>query len=210
MSEQTNDTAPETVPYEDLSYKHRRFIDEYFVCNMVAWRAYVAAGYGGEEPDRKEDPQAWEKWFRNVRSNSSHLTADHNIAAAIKQRLDERAMAADEVLARLADQARGSLKPFVRIGPDGLIYFDFAHPEAEEHLHLVKKAKTKRKRVWEGHGDDAEEWEHEWVEVELYDAQAALKELARVHGLTGPKGTEDDPQHVAVAWRVINGGADGS
>jgi len=92
-------------------------------------------------------------------------------------------MPANEVLARLADMARGSHRPFIRVSDDGFVYFDFSDPEAQKNLHLIKKIKTKRERRIEGKGEEAEEWEGEWVEVELHDAQSALVTLAKYHRL---------------------------
>lgn len=187
----STDTS-EITGYEALSSKHKRFVEEYFLDGMVAWKAYVATGYGGTEPNRTDDPQAWDKWFRAVRANSSRLIADDNVSEAIATRIRERAMQADEVLMLLAQQARSSLAPFIRVGRGGSIRFDFSHPEAKEHLHLIKKIKSKKTRTIR---DDVE-IEDEWIEVELHSSQGALRELARILGLTGPKGTEDDPHHV--------------
>jgi hypothetical protein len=93
------------------------------------------------------------------------------------------AMSADEVLARLTVQARGNLSPFFRVTEDGHIEFDFSGPEAVDHMHLIKKIHTKRKRLLTGDPKHPDEWEHEWVEVELYDAQAALVQLGKFHRL---------------------------
>jgi phage terminase small subunit len=106
-----------------------------------------------------------------------------HIRKYIEERLSEAAMSANEVLKRLSDMARGSLVPFINITKDGFVFFDFSHPDAKDYLHLIKKIKTKRKRLVSGRGKDAEVWEHEWVEVELYDAKDALVQLGRHHAL---------------------------
>jgi len=92
-------------------------------------------------------------------------------------------MGPEEVLARLSDQARANQLPFIRITKDGFCYFDFSNPDAKNYFHLIKKIRTKRQRRLSGGGDEPEEWEDEWVEVELYDAQAALTLLGRHHKL---------------------------
>lgn len=92
-------------------------------------------------------------------------------------------MSAQEAMARLTDQASGNLAHFVRITDDGHIEFDFSTKEAKEHMYLVKKVHTKRKRLVVGKGKDAIPWEHEWVEVELHDSQAALKLVGMYHKL---------------------------
>lgn len=105
------------------------------------------------------------------------------IQVYLKRRLSEVTMSADEVLQRLADQARASLLPFIEVSDDGFVYFDFSHPDAKKYMHLIKKIKTKRERRIDGKGESAQEWEGEWVEVELYDAQNALITLAKHHSL---------------------------
>lgn len=87
-----------------------------------------------------------------------------HIAEAIAERLSEKAMAADEVLARLAEQARSNLADFVIFKDGELILND---REIRARGHLVKKlAITKYGPL-----------------IELYDAQTALIALAKRHGL---------------------------
>lgn len=149
--------------------KHKRFIDEYFKHNMNATEAYLVV-YTRCKRD-------------SARANGSKLLAMDNIQAEISRRLTIQAMGAEEVLARLANIARASTFPFIRISTDGFVYFDFSNPEAKEYLYLIKKIKTKRSRRVEGNGHSAEEWEDEWVEVELHDAQSALEKIGRYHKL---------------------------
>jgi phage terminase small subunit len=112
-----------------------------------------------------------------------------DIAAAVQKRLAEMKMSADEVLLLLSDQARVSIKPFVKITDEGFIYFDFSQPGAMEKMHLIKKIRSKRSRRIEGRGDDTKAWEDEIVEVELVDSQNALDKLGRHHKLF----TDDTP-----------------
>jgi len=158
--------------YEQLSWKHKRFVDNYLSNGMIAWRAYQDAGYGGEDPS-----------YEALRSAASRLLSNVNISAAISQKMAELTMKSEEVLFRLGEQGRASLFPFIKITDDGFVYFDFTHPEAKDYIHLIKKIKTKRKRLVEGRGDNAETWEHEWVEVELHDVQGALKLIGQHHKL---------------------------
>lgn len=101
----------EKTAYEQLSPKRRRFVDCYFECELTVWKAYVAAGYGGEEPDDQAS-EAWQKWYSSVRSASARLFANVNIQEAIGERLKQKAMPAEEVLARLADEASASAEDF--------------------------------------------------------------------------------------------------
>jgi hypothetical protein len=96
--------------------------------------------------------------------------------------LGEKAMSAEEAIYRLGEIGRADLFPFIRIDDDGFVYFNFADSEARQHLFLVKRIKSKRERRLEGKGDDAEAWEGEWVEVELHDAHAAIRDILKIHG----------------------------
>lgn len=116
-------------------------------------------------------------------------------------------MGANEVLKRLSDQARASLFPFVHIDEDGSCYFDFGNPEAQDYFHLIKKIRSKRKRFIV-RGKEDEEWEHEWVEVELYDSQKALIELGRHHALFTDKTEQIGGSNVQVRIFLPDNGRD--
>jgi hypothetical protein len=107
------------------------------------------------------------------------LLRNVEIQKAIAERLRRDAMATEEALARIAAQARGSLSPFMRVTDEGQIEWDFSDEEALANLHLLKKVHTKRKILLAGEGKNAIPWEHEWVEVELIDSQAALFKIGQ-------------------------------
>jgi len=144
------------------------FIAAYFEENMNATRAWM----------RLHPKVAYD----SAKATASLFLTNINVKAEIKRRLTERAMSAEEALARLGDMARAELMPFIRIDNDGFTYFNFADPQAKSYMWLIKKMKTKRERRVDGKGDDAEAWEGEWVEVELHDAQAALRDILKMHG----------------------------
>jgi hypothetical protein len=157
------------TPSINLKPRERAFVDMYFRCNMNGTDAYSRL-----HPKSKRD---------SCRSNASELLTNPNIQSAISDHLTKEAMGKDEVLSRLSAIARASEFPFISITNEGFCYFDFSDPEAEKYFFLIKKIKTKRTRRVEGHGEDAEEWEDEWVEVELHDAQQALNTIAKYHGM---------------------------
>jgi len=142
------------------------FVEEY----IISWNAADAARKAGYSENTSRQ------------MGYENLTKPY-IREYIDKRLGEAAMSANEVLKRLSDQARSNLLPFIEITSDGFVYFDFSHPDAKNYMHLIKKIKTKRSRQISGKGEDAEIWENEWVEVELYDAQSALVQLGRHHSL---------------------------
>ncbi len=152
---------------KNLNKKQKLFVENY----LRLWQAAPAARAAGYKDSK------------SIYEVARRLLRKPEIQAEISRRVAEVTMSANEVLLRLADQARGNFRPFVKISEDGFVYFDFSNPEAADHLHLVKKIETKRTRRVEGRGQDAEAWEDEWVRVELVDSRAALALLARHHKL---------------------------
>lgn len=152
--------------FRKLTAKEKVFVAEYLKCFNGA-EAARQAGYSK----------------RSIYSIAYELLRKPEIRAELDKRMAEVHMSSVEVLARLSDHARGSHRPFVKISDDGFVYFDFSNPEALNNLHLVKKIETKRTRRTEGRGENAQEWEDEWVKVELHDPQHALEMLGKYHKL---------------------------
>lgn len=119
---------------------------------MQCWNATEAArraGYQGN--DNTLGSVGWENLQKPA------------IADRIKQRLAESAMSADEVLSRLAEQARGEGNQY--LAEDGKL--DFAQLIADGKGHLIKAIRpTKNGNV-----------------IEFYNAQGALQWLGKYHGL---------------------------
>lgn len=99
-----------------------------------------------------------------IRVQAHRLLTNANVAAAISEAMAERIMGANEAAMRLSEHARGSVGAFIRTNeenkPDG---FSLA---ADRPLHLVKKVTTTDKG---------------WS-FEMYDAQAALVNILKLHG----------------------------
>lgn len=151
--------------------KHQEFINQYFLCNLNQTEAYL-----------KVYPKSS---YDSARANSSRLIADDNIKAEIDARLTELKMSADEVLLRLAQQARGEHSAYLL--PNGTVNYGAILEDGKGHLiHKVKQTK---------HGS----------EVEFYDAQAALVHIGKAHGLfnTDAGSSEDKPLIVKVIKGVV-------
>ena len=129
-----------------LTRKQRTFIEEY----LRTWNATGAARAAGYS-----ERTASEIGYENLRKPQ--------IAAEIKRRLTEMTMCTDELLSRLAEQARGEQSRFI----DDYGHLDIAAMKAAGKAHLIKGLKPTM------HG----------LTIEFYDAQAALDKLARHHGL---------------------------
>ena len=110
-----------------------------------------------------------------------------SIRAEIDARLAEMGMGANEVLARLASHARGSLDPFLQVSGENA-WIDLTTDEAKVNLHLIKEMETERRR----YGKDDDMVEEFKVKIKLHDPQAALVQLGRHHKLFTDKVEVDD------------------
>ncbi len=135
----------------ELTDKQRVFVEEY----LKSWNASEAARRAGYSED-SAGFIGWENLKKPV------------IAEAIKARLAEKAMAANEVLARLADQARGTMEDFLYIGPKGKVKLDLSKAARSGKLHLLHKYSKGKGGI---------------INIELYDAQHALEQLAKLFGM---------------------------
>lgn len=131
-----------------LSAKQSAFIDEYLRC----WNATDA--YQAIYPKSSRDA---------ARAHAARLVANGSISEEIQRRVDERAMSANEVLDRLAEQARASYNAYLT--QDGTV--DFARLIADGKGHLVKGIK-----------DTAQ-----GRNIEFHDAQTALLHIGKHHKL---------------------------
>ena len=95
-------------------------------------------------------------------------------------------MQSDEVLTRLTAQARGSMADFITVDGLGAVNINLKSAQTKDNLHLIRKIRKTTKHTKTGNETT--------VELELYDAQAALAQLARIHGLNNDR--------VQVDWRV--------
>jgi len=178
---------PKPKKGKTLTDKEEAFCKEY-VIDWNATRAALAAGYSKKT--------AYHTGYENIKKP--------HIQARIRELEKAKAMNREEVMARLADQARASHAHFIRITPDGFIEFDFSDPEALKHLHLIKKIKTKRQRqiIPEKKDKASEIWEHEWVEVELHDPQRALELIGKHHSLFVDRDEEGKPIQPIVNFYI--------
>ena len=132
-----------------LSPKHQAFVNEYLSC-FNSTEAYERV-YAPK--NRVVSASAGQRLLRNV-----------EIEAAVRERLQEAAMSADEVIMRLAEQARNEHGRYVR--PDGSV--DIAGLLRDGKGHLIKGFKESKRGQ---------------VIVEFYDAQSALVHLGKHHKL---------------------------
>jgi phage terminase small subunit len=144
-----------------LNKKRRAFVEHY----LATWNAAEAARLAGYS-------------VKTARQQGSRMLTNVDIQAAIKERIAELSMGADEVLLRLTEQARAEYAQFFKVVeippsdeyPTGIydVTFDFEACQAAGKIHLVKQVKYDR------NGN---------LEVQFYDAQTALVQIGRTHSL---------------------------
>jgi len=145
-----------------LTNKQKVFVEEYLL-DFNATQAALRAGYSS----------------RTARSIGGENLTKPDISEAIQARIDDKAMKADEVLLRLAQMARGDLGDFMDISQMG---YNLNLYDAKEAgiTHLIKKVKQKT-TTFLAKSESQEDREVTELEIELYDAQAALVQLGRHH-----------------------------
>lgn len=140
----------------NLPSKQRVFVEEYLSC----WNAAEAARRAGYSK-------------KSARSIGQELLTKPDIAAAIQERISQKAMTADEVLLRLAEQARANLRPFLRVSDAGEI-LGFTLSD-DTPVHLLKEVS-----LTETEFNDVTK---RTVSIKLNDPQAALVHLGKHHKL---------------------------
>lgn len=119
---------------------------------------------------------------KNMSKRGQEVYNHPDVQAEIKRRLSENHMSAEEVLQRLADEARGDIGDYLEENPDTHeITISLLNRKGErKNTRLIKKVtqvRTKRKFK------DGSEEEELRLSLELYDAQAAKVQLGRAHAL---------------------------
>lgn len=159
---------------DKFSSKQQVFINAYLSNGFNATQAAIEAGYSEA----------------TARQQGSRLLTNVDIKQEVGRRLADYAMPANEVLARLADHARGDMRDMADLTLANL----GTHPRG----NLIKKLKLDISY-------DHENKAHQYIDsFELYDAQAALVQLARVHGLMTDKQEQSGELTVTVGYAKPN------
>jgi phage terminase small subunit len=151
------------VSKDGLTTKQRLFVESYLSNGFNATEAARAAGYKGN------DVTLAAVGYENLRKPQ--------IAAVVSERINEAAMSANEVLARLSKHARGSL--FDLLDEDGELNLKDARARGVDDL--LKKVKRTTFDTKDKDGNvTSTRTTHEY---EIHDAQAALVHLGKYHKL---------------------------
>jgi phage terminase small subunit len=134
-----------------LTGKQKAFIEEYFI-DFNATRAAERAGYQGS--------------YNTIAVTAHELLKNPKIKTKIAAHFQSRCMTADEVLMRLADQARADLGPYLFI-KNGDLSVALDDLRSAGKTHLIKSVVPTK------YG----------TKILLHDAQRALELIGKHHGL---------------------------
>lgn len=148
-----------------MNAQHEQFIEAYVETRNAALSAR-RAGYSA----------------KTARQQGSRLLTRADIQTELAARLTP-IITSDEVLERLTSHARGTMANFINVDDDGNFRVNLKNAKKYGQLHLIKKVKATR-RV-------SEEFTETTVELELYDAQAALVQLGKYYRLFTDRVTVD-------------------
>lgn len=166
-----------------LTNRQRVFVEEYLSC----WNATEAAKRAG---------------FAHPNMAGPRLILKDSIRELVEQRISEKAMSADEVLTRLAEHARGDMGDFLDISSMGF-QVDLSDAVEKGLTHLIKKVKQRTTTTL---SKDGVETETSDIEIELYDAQAALVQIGRHHKLfTDKTDITSNGEPIKYVEVVVNG-----
>ena len=146
-----------------MNRKQQIFVDEYLKC----WNASEAARKAGYSK-------------KTAGSIGSENLTKPEILEEIQARLKASHMSADEALDLLSAQARGDMAKLMDVSGMG---FNLDMQKAQEAglTKLIKKVKQKT-TIYNAKKESEEDREVTELELELYDAQAAIDKILHIHG----------------------------
>ena len=151
-----------------MNNRQRVFISEYLK-DFNATRSAKAAGYS----------------LKTAYSYGQQLLKNLEVQEAIKAKIDELSMSAEEVRLRLADIARGDIADFIdNSGGELRLSLTAIDDEGKPITHpkskLIRKIIQRTTRHVSPRGGETETTA---VEIELYSAHDALRDIGKMHAL---------------------------
>lgn len=182
-----HELEPIEQPLTDLE---ALFIENYFAMNMNGTEAALATFDVTSE--RNVD-------VRNTAASiaSEYLRKPH-VRARVDARFEQFHISANEVLARIAYHATGTLDDF--IDENGTI--DIRAAKRAKALGLVKHVRQRTTRISDENNREVETTE---TDVELYDAQKSLQDLAKIQGLFIERSVNANVDFTALSDEELEG-----
>ena len=155
-----------------LSVRDLETLDEYFRNGYNATKAYLST-----HPDSS---------YNAARSSAADFLARPNIKAEVARRLEEKHMSAEEAMERISDIARGDVSQLMDVSSMGF-NLDMAKAKEAGLTKLIKKVKQKT-TTYLAKGKSDEDREETVLEIELYNAHDAARDILKLHGKLGGGG----------------------
>ena len=155
-----------------LSVRDLETLDEYFRNGYNATKAYLST-----HPDSS---------YNAARSSAADFLARPNIKAEVARRLEEKHMSAEEAMERISDIARGDVSQLMDVSSVGF-NLDMAKAKEAGLTKLIKKVKQKT-TTYLAKGKSDEDREETVLEIELYNAHDAARDILKLHGKLGGGG----------------------
>lgn len=151
---------------EGCSESQLAFVEEYFINGFNATEAYL-------------------KTNRTKKRTTAQVEANRvltypKIREIISRRMQDKAIAANEALARLGAIARGDIGDFLEITDAGTVEISLKLAKRYGLTHLIKRVKQNKRTEKNKEGETVHYVE---TTLELYSAQDAIRDILKVHGL---------------------------
>jgi phage terminase small subunit len=154
--------------WDRLTHRQRLFVRAYIQSNGDPAQAMIVAGID-PHPCRKNDGDAILQTGRNI-------LKDRYVKQAIKEYWEAYHMAPEEVIGRLAQQARNDAMRYVTHDEEGVPRLDTQKMVEDGNAHLIKGIRVDQKGQ---------------VVIETHDSQAALVHVGRSMQMFGDKNQND-------------------
>jgi len=155
-----------------LSVRDLETLDEYFRNGYNATKAYLST-----HPDSS---------YNAARSSAADFLTRPNIKAEVARRLEEKHMSAEEAMERISDIARGDVSQLMDVSSVGF-NLDMAKAKEAGLTKLIKKVKQKT-TTYLAKKESEEDREVTELEIELYNAHDAARDILKLHGKLGGGG----------------------
>lgn len=136
------------------------------MAELTAKQRLFVAYYLGESAGNATDA-ARRAGYRSPEDAGRRLVRKSPVSVAINAKLDQAALTADEILARLSEQATASIGDFIEVTEEGAYKIDLLKAKRGRKLGMLKRIKS---------GEFG-------VEITLHDPQKALELLGKYRGL---------------------------
>jgi hypothetical protein len=160
------------VAVVELSVRDLETLDEYFKNGYNATKAYMSTHPGSS--------------YNAARSSAADFLARPNIRMEVERRLAEKHMSAEEAMERISDIARGDISQLMDVSSVGF-NLDMAKAKEAGLTKLIKKVKQKT-TTYLAKKESEEDREVTELEIELYNAHDAARDILKLHGKLGGGG----------------------